>query len=57
MILLSKKEKCKELMAKFFGPASANMVDMMSEDEVVQKCREKVKAFLGEEKAVEFDSI
>lgn len=54
---MSKKEKCKELMAKFFGPASANMVDMMSEDEVVQKCREKVKAFLGEEKAVEFDSI
>ncbi len=54
---MSKKEKCKTLMGKFFGPASANIVDTMNEDECVSKCREKVKAFLGEEKAKEFDDI
>ncbi len=54
---MGKKEKCKELMAKFFGPATANIVDSMSETECVQKCRDKVKAFLGEDKAKEFDSI
>ena len=54
---MSKKDKCKELMAKFFGPASANMVDTMSEEECVAKCRAKVAGFVGEEKAKEFDSI
>ena len=54
---MSKKEKCKELMIKFFGPATANLVDGMSEEEVVQKCREKVASFLGEDKAKEFDNI
>jgi hypothetical protein len=57
VIILGKKEKCKELMARFFGPATANLVDSMSEEEVVQKCREKVSAFLGEDKAKEFDNI
>ncbi|MBN1157090.1 hypothetical protein JXA85_05705 [Candidatus Woesearchaeota archaeon] len=54
---MGKKEKCKELMSKFFGPATANLVDSMTEEEVVQKCKEKVAAFLGEDKAKEFDSI
>ncbi len=54
---MGKKEKCKELMNKFFGPASANMVDSMSEDECVAKCRAKVKGFLGDEKAKIFDNI
>jgi monoamine oxidase len=54
---LSKKEKCKELMTKFFGPATANLVDSMDEEECVPKCREKVAAFLGEDKAKEFDNI
>ncbi|MGM5481409.1 MAG: hypothetical protein ACQESE_03280 [Nanobdellota archaeon] len=54
---MSKKEKCKELMSKFFGPASAALVDSMSEDECVDKCKAKVKALLGEDKAAEFDSI
>ena len=44
-------------MEKFFGPATAKMVDSMSEDECVEKCKTKVKAFLGEEKAKEFDNI
>lgn len=44
-------------MEKFFGPATAKLVDEMSEEEVVQKCKDKVKAFLGEEKAKVFDSI
>ncbi|MCK4928232.1 MAG: hypothetical protein KAR76_00705 [Methanosarcinales archaeon] len=54
---MSKKDKCKELMSKFFGPASSKVVDNMSEDECVAICREKVKGFLGEEKAKEFDNI
>jgi hypothetical protein len=54
---LSRKERCKELMEKFFGPATAKMVDTMSEDDCVAQCREKVRAFLGEEKAKEFDAI
>jgi hypothetical protein len=53
----TKKERCKALMSKFFGPATANLVDSMSEEEVVQKCREKVMLFIGEEKAREFDNI
>lgn len=57
MILLSKKDKCKELMSKFFGPASAAQVDSMSEDECVAKCRAKVAGLLGEDKAKEFDNI
>ena len=54
---MSRKDKCKELMSKFFGPATAGMVDAMSEEECVAKCREKVKGFLGEEKAKVFDTI
>lgn len=54
---MSKKDKCKELMNKFFGPASAAMVDSMGEEECVEKCRTKVKGFLGEDKAKEFDEI
>ena len=54
---MSKKDQCKVLMSKFFGPASAALVDSMSEDECVAKCRTKVKGFLGEEKAKEFDKI
>ena len=57
MVILSKKEQCKALMAKFFGPATAELVSRMDEDECVQKCREKGAAFLGEDEAHEFDSI
>ncbi len=54
---MSRKDKCKEIMGRFFGPASASMVDSMSEEECVGKCRSKVEALLGEEKAKEFDNI
>lgn len=54
---MTKKEKCKELMAKFFGPATAQTVDNLTEANCVEKCREKVKAMLGEKKASEFDYI
>jgi monoamine oxidase len=54
---MSKKDKCKELMIKFFGPNSARLVDAMSEEDCVAKCRARVKGFLGDEKASEFDSI
>lgn len=54
---MTKKEKCKELMLKFFGPASAKLIDTMGEDECVAKCRTKVFGFFGEDKAKEFDLI
>ncbi len=54
---MGKKEKCKELMIKFFGEATGATVDAMSEDECVAKCRTKVAGFLGEDKAKEFDGI
>ncbi len=54
---MTKKEQCKVIMGKFFGPASAAQVDVMTEDDCVSKCRAKVKGFLGEEKAKMFDSI
>ena len=54
---MSKKEKCKALMAQFFGPATANLVDNMTEEDCVQKCRDKVRAFIGEDEAKEFDKI
>lgn len=53
----TKKEQCKELMSKLFGPATAASIDAMTEDECVAKCKTKVNAFLGEEKAKLFDAI
>lgn len=54
---MTKKEQCKALMAKFFGPATAAAVNDMNEDECVAKCKAKVRGFLGEDKAKEFDNI
>lgn len=54
---MTKKEQCKALIGKFFGPATALQVDSMTEEDCVAKCRAKVKGFLGEEKAKEFDKI
>ena len=54
---MSKKDQCKVLMTKFFGPQVARLVDSMSEDEGVAKCKARVKGFLGDEQAREFDSI
>jgi len=54
---MTKKDSCKVLMEKFFGPASARLVENMTEEECVEKCRAKVSALLGEEKAKEFDDL
>jgi hypothetical protein len=54
---MTKKEKCKAIMLKLFGPATAKSVDNMSENDCVTKCREKVLTFHGEEAAKEFDLI
>lgn len=54
---MTKKERCKELMAVLFGPASARMVDSMGESECVERCRAKVVETLGEEEAKEFDLL
>jgi hypothetical protein len=54
---MTKKEVCKKIMMESFGPASARLVENMTEEECVGICRKKVATFLGEEKAVAlFDS-
>jgi monoamine oxidase len=53
--LVSKREKCKEMMGKYFGAANAALVDSMSDSEIVEKCRAKIKGFLGDSKAKAFD--
>ncbi|WAM22705.1 MAG: hypothetical protein OI715_01005 (plasmid) [Candidatus Methanoperedens sp.] len=54
---MAKKEKCKQIMGSLFGPATANWVDKLSEEEVVEKCKTKASALLGAEKAKVFDTI
>ena len=54
---MTKKERCKEILAKLFGPASTIIVDDMTEEDCVERCKIKVTAFLGQEQAREFDSI
>lgn len=54
---MKRKERCKELMLKFFGTASAKSVDSMDEDKCVAICRAKVAGFIGEMQAREFDAI
>lgn len=44
-------------MLKFFGPNTAAQVDAMGEDDCIEKCKKKTLAFLGEDKAKEFDKI
>jgi len=50
---MNKKEKCKEIMLKIFGPASAKLVDGMDEEMVVNTCYAKVSGFFGIVKADE----
>jgi len=54
---MSKKDQCKAIMAKLFGPSSAAIVDSMTEEDCVEKCKTKVTAMMGETEAKEFDSI
>jgi hypothetical protein len=54
---MSKKEQCKSLMSDYFGPGTAKLVDSMTEENCVEKCKAKFIAFLGEEEATVFDNI
>jgi hypothetical protein len=54
---MSKKDRCKEIMGRLFGPATANLVDNMDEATVVETCKKKVSAMLGADKTKEFDKI
>ncbi|MGM5488251.1 MAG: hypothetical protein ACQESG_04845 [Nanobdellota archaeon] len=44
---MGKKEKCKEIMKRLFGDASATQVDNMAEENCVEECKKKVSDFLG----------
>ena len=54
---MSEKDKCKKIMSNFFGPATEKMVDYMTEEDCFDRCRERVRVFMGEEKAEEFDKL
>jgi hypothetical protein len=54
---MSKKDQCKEIMGKLFGPNTAKLVERMDEKTVVETCKKKVIALLGAEKAKLFDHI
>lgn len=54
---MTKKDQCKELMIKLFGPATARLVDSMKEEECVAICRQKAKGLLGEDRAKLFDAV
>jgi len=54
---MTKKDQCKKLMSDFFGPATAEKVDAMDENNCVEQCKTIVTNFLGPEKAKEFDNI
>ena len=54
---MSKKDQCKEIMGRLFGPATADLVDTMSDDDCVARCRQKVETMLGPELGKEFDGV
>ena len=54
---MSKKEKCKEIMNKLFGPHTAKRVDNMTEENCVEKCRKITLKLLGPKKAKLFEDI
>lgn len=54
---MTKKDQVKEIMLKRFGPSSAKLVDSMTEEEAITKCRAKIAGFFGEEAAAEIDKI
>ncbi len=45
---MGNKEKCKEIMRKLFGDASAAQVDSMTEENCVEECKKKISDFLGQ---------
>lgn len=46
---MSKKDTCKEIMARLFGDVAAHEVDAMDEDHCVGQCKNNVRAFLGDD--------
>jgi len=44
-------------MLKYFGLASAQLIDTMSEDECVPNCRAKITGFIREDAAKELDNL
>ena len=54
---IPKKDQCKEIMVKLFGPATARLVESMKEEECVVICRQKAKGLLGEDSAKLFDAV
>ena len=51
----SKKQQCKQLMLEIFGPRCAARVDDMTEEECIDKCKDKVRSLLGDHAARQFE--
>jgi len=42
------KKECIKLIEKYFGPASAKVMESMEEEEVISKTKEKIKNIFGD---------
>jgi hypothetical protein len=50
MVVSMDKQKCKEIMLKYFGPASAKMVERMNDNTCVEECKAIALKYVGPEK-------
>lgn len=54
---MGRKEKALEFIRKTFGEATAGTLKDLDEDSCVSQVRSKIKGFLGDKKAEEFDAF
>lgn len=50
---MTSKEQYVQIMAMLFGPASAKVLESMTDEASAKHCRDKVEAFFGKDKAEE----
>jgi len=50
---MATKEQCAQVMIMLFGPASARVIENLSDVEAEKHCRTKVEGFFGKDKADE----
>ena len=51
----TRKQACKERMHELFGPSAANLVNYMTEEDCIRRCKRKVKAMLNDVESKKFD--
>lgn len=55
---MNKKQLCAELFSSLFGPTTGKLIDASTDDDsvIIAKCRSKIAAFFGEERATFFST-